>query len=83
MVRFLTITRGKNFVLTHPPGEERYSYEVSLIDNKGKNLNEKMWSQPMNKVFIRKFREIDEICVILHHQVKKKIIHLVIYDTTR
>ena len=33
VVRFFTTTRGKNFVLTHPPGEECYSYEVSLIDH--------------------------------------------------
>ena len=33
VVRFFTTTRGKNFVLTHPPGEEHYSYEVSLIDH--------------------------------------------------
>ena len=31
-VRIYSITRGKNFILTHPLGKELYSCEVLLIE---------------------------------------------------
>ena len=78
VVRIYSITRGKNFILTHPLGKELYSYEALLIDQCSVKLGVKNCVQLIAKntnfsdvKFTEKYNILHEIEAIISSQIVK------------